>query len=89
MTEDEDQAPEDIVPPSGLTREDVLRASAAAGTVVDYTIPGAVLLDADGIPNAVGRPKTGQTVFGGLTITEAQLEKLGLTREEVPGVHIV
>ena len=84
-----ESVPADVVPSSGLTREDLLRQNDAAGTWVAVTTPGELLFDPDGMPIGVGEAETVPTNVGSTTVTRAQLEQLGLTEQEVPNVHIL
>ncbi len=85
----EDPAPRDVVPRRGLTREDVQRMNDNAGKPVTYTLPGELYEDAFGGPLAVGEPETGTAIFAGSAISKAEADRLGLTQEEIPRVHII
>lgn len=94
MFEFPEPAPRDIVPGKrGLTREALKRMNDMTGTTVDYTTPGEVLLDVDGTPNAVGPSSTTRAYFGGVAITTRDVERLGLTEDdltnEFPNVRVV
>lgn len=84
-----DPVPRDIVPGSGLTREDVIAQNAATGTTRDVVVPGQPIEDADGNIIAMTAPRTEAVTFGGTVITQAQADKFGLTQEEIPNVKIV
>lgn len=83
MFEFPEPVPRDIVRGPGLTREALKRMNDMTGTVVDYTTPGEVLLDMDGMPNGVGPSTTSRSYFGGVAITPRDVERLGLTDEEL------
>ncbi|WML63204.1 hypothetical protein [Rhodococcus sp. AH-ZY2] len=84
-----DDHPRDVVPGSGLTREDVLRMDAMTGRAVTATYPGQVLTDLDGVPIGVEPSRTEQITFGGVALTLRQLAELDLTPEDVPNVRIL
>lgn len=67
----------------GMTRESLKRMNDLTGTFVDYTEPGEVLEDHDGIPNAVGPSTTTKSYFGGVAIAQTDADRLGLTAEEL------
>lgn len=81
--------PRDIVPGSGLSREDLLRQNANVGSVVDFHIPGEILEDSDGNPIGMTPSRTEKTIFGGASVTPAQLEAVGLTPDDVPNLDVV
>lgn len=84
-----DSPPRDIVPGSGPTRDDYLRWNDMADTIVEVTVPGEVLLDADGIPNGM-TPATTQTVYAaGVVVSTAELERCGLTHDDVPNLRVL
>ncbi|CQD20028.1 hypothetical protein BN970_04599 [Mycolicibacterium conceptionense] len=88
------QAPRDVVPSTGLTREDLERQSAAyvrseQGQPSTGTIPGEILLDPDGMPVGVGPSRTVTASFGGTFITAAQAEQFGIAPDELPGIFII
>lgn len=81
----EDRPPRDVVPPGpGPSRETLLAMNDAVGTVVEQVIPGEVLVDLDGVPVAVEPSRTETSVFGGATVTRADLDRAGLTEADVP-----
>ncbi len=79
----------DVVPPRGMSRADILRANARAGTYVEGTVPGEIVYDADGVPVGVGDSEPFAGKFSELTVTQRQLDDVGLTREEVPHVRVI
>lgn len=88
-----DRPPEDVVPHERATpaemREHYLRMNAIAGTWVEVTIPGDVILDPDGVPIGVGESRTELTYHGGAVVMRYQLEDVGLTPEDVPNLSIL
>lgn len=81
--------PRDLVRGPGLTRADLIAMNAAVGTVVTGEIAGEVLLDVDGIPNAVGPSEKVSSYCGGIVVSSDQLHALGLTRQDVPNVTVL
>ena len=80
--------PRDVVPGSGMTRQDYLAQNAAAGTWAEVVISGAPVCDPDGTPIGMTEP-TKQTVYRGPTVvTRAELAKVGLTPADVPNLVI-
>ena len=76
--------PRDITTqPRGLTREALKRMNDMVGGMTDYTTPGEVLEDHDGIPNAVGPSTTTRAYFGGVAIAQTDVDRLGLTADEL------
>lgn len=84
-----ESAPPDVVPPTGLTREDLLRMNDNTGTWTEVHTPGEVICDADGIPIGMTAGETNTVYFGGATVTPAQLEAVGLTPDDVPNLDVV
>lgn len=82
-------APRDVVPAEGLTRDDLLRMNEAVGTAATGTIPGKVIVDVDGLPIGVEESRTETTVFGGAVVTSADLERNGLTADDVPHLTVM
>lgn len=76
-----------------MTRESLKRLNDLVGRDVDYTTPGEVIEDNDGIPNAVGPSTTTKAYFGGIAIAQADVDRLGLTGDEMatdyPNVHVI
>lgn len=66
-----------------MTRESLKRLNDLVGADVDYTTPGEVIEDNDGIPNAVGPSTTTKAYFGGVAIAQTDVDRLGLTAEEL------
>ena len=83
-----DRPPADVVPGEGLTRADLLRMNSTVGKPVTGTVPGEVMLDLDGIPNAVEPARKVTSIFGGAQVTRAQLAAAGLTPHDVPNLHV-
>jgi hypothetical protein len=84
-----DSPPRDIVPGSGPTREDYLRWNDMADTIVEVTVPGEVICDADGIPNGM-TPATTQTVYAAaVVVSTVDLAKVGLTPGDVPKLRVL
>lgn len=81
--------PADVVPGSGLTREVLLAQNAATGTWQKVRIPGEVILDVDGNPIGMEPSREESVCFGGTVVTRSQLEKLGLTPDDVPNVKVM
>lgn len=82
-----DRPPEDIVP-RGLTREALERLNDLTGTEVTYTEPGEVITDPDGLPIGVGPSRTTSATVAAPVITRAEADRLGITPEEFPNIHI-
>lgn len=76
-----------------LTREALQRMNDLVGTYVEYTEPAEVLLDVDGVPSAVGSSSTTNALFGGVIVTNRDVERLGLTDYELatnyPNVRVI
>lgn len=76
-----------------MTRESLKRLNDLVGTDVDYTTPGQVIEDNDGIPNAVGPSTTTKAYFGGIAIAQTDVDRLGLTEQELatdyPNVTVI
>ena len=84
--------PSDVVPVTKATpaemRAHYLHMNEIAGTWVEFTTPGEVILDPDGMPIGVGESRTELAYHGGVVVTRAELEATGLTPEDVPNVRI-
>lgn len=81
--------PRDVVPPTGLTREDVLRMNDNTGTWTQIHTPGEVVEDTDGNPIGVTPDEVETVYFAGAAMTEHELEQLGLSPEDVPNIRIL
>jgi len=81
--------PRDIVHGAGLTRADVLALNDAAGTHTDVLHPGQMTFDSDGTPTGMTPSRTTSDSIAAAIIPRAVLDRLGLTPQEVPNVHIV
>lgn len=83
--------PADVVPPTPLTpeerREHLLAMNANAGWA-EVTIPGQVIVDPDGVPTGV-EPSRTETVHRGAAVTRSELERAGLTAQDVPNLTII
>lgn len=79
--------PPDVVPRQGVTADTIRALDSAQYQTVSITVPGDVLTDPDGLPVGMTEPRT---VTGTLTarISGADIDRNGLTREEVPHVRI-
>lgn len=86
---DTDAPPVDVVPGTGPTRDDYLRWNAAVGTTSAVTTYGDPIEDIDGVPAAVPEPTTTAVTFGGVGVTVAELERVGLTSDNVPKLTII
>jgi hypothetical protein len=75
------RAPKDVVH-TGLTVEVLDKLNAAAGKPATITEPGEVLLDVDGIPNAVGPSTTSTGTIGAVAVSCKQLARLGVELED-------
>lgn len=84
-----DDAPADVVPPSGMTRQDYINQNDATGKTVTVTIPGEVIYDVDGSPIGVEPPQVSEATFAGACVTRAQLAAVGLTPEDVPNLTVL
>lgn len=82
------EIPRDVVPGSGLTREDLLRRNEMADTWREVTTPGEMTFDVDGMPTGFGPPTTEQVYDAGTVITRSQLEATGLTEADVPNLIV-
>lgn len=84
--------PADVVPYPELTRaerrEHLLTLNECADTWTEVTLPGEVVLDVDGIPIGVSAPRTECVYRAGSVITERDLERAGLTADDVPKLTI-
>lgn len=91
LFDDRDHPPADVVPARRLTpaerREHYLHLNGIAGTWAEVTIPGEVILDADGWPVGFEAPRT-ETVHRDAAVTVAELEVVGLTPEDVPNLTV-
>ncbi|MGD7707250.1 hypothetical protein [Microlunatus sp. Y2014] len=76
-------------PKRGLTREALAIMNAAAGKPVEYSVPGELLEDVDGQPLGVGPTEVGTAILGRPIISQAEADRLGVTQEEFPNVHII
>ena len=87
-----DSVPEDIVPPTPMTREErrehLLFMNRIADTYAEITLPGEVILDVDGMPVGVGPART-EWVHRSACVTTADLERAGLTADDVPKLSVV
>lgn len=83
------KGPRDVVPGSGLTREDILAMDEAIGTRVNVQTPGEVLCDVDGIPTAVEPTRHRTASLAGVVLTSRDLQRVGLTPEDVPNISVV
>ena len=81
--------PPDRVRGPGLTREALLRMNDAVDQFVTVSTSGELLEDVDGRPLGVGPTRVENGIFGGVTVTRADLDRLGLTAEEVPNVRVI
>jgi hypothetical protein len=72
-----------------MSRAEILRANAAAGSYVQGTVPGRVELDVDGKPLAAQPCEPFNGLYVGLTITQREADDAGLSQEEVRNVIIV
>lgn len=86
---DDQGPPPDVVPPERrpMDRAELLRLNDQSGWA-EVTIPGEVILDADGIPTGVGPSRT-ETVHRSTTVTTDDLESAGLTPDDVPELVVV
>lgn len=88
-----DSVPEDVVPPTQLTRDErrehLLLMNRIADTYAEITIPGEVILDIDGLPVGVEAARTETVMRGGAVISTRDLELAGLTAEDVPNLCVV
>lgn len=84
--------PADLVPRSEPTqeerREHLLSLNRAADSERMMTTPGEVLEDVDGNPIGMTAPTTELVFIGAATITPDDLERAGLTEEDVPNLNI-
>lgn len=74
--------PGDVVPRRGLTVEFLSQLNDAAGTIITYGEPGAVVLDPDGLPVGVGPSSSRHGVLARPMIDWRDLESLGVTLAE-------
>ena len=81
--------PRDIIRGPGLTRADVLALNDAAGTHTDVLHPGQMTFDSDGTLTGMTPSRTTSDSIAAAMIPRAVLDRLGLTPEEVPNVHVV
>lgn len=81
--------PADIVPGSGPTREDYLHWNDSVGTGTQVLQPGEPVLDVDGIPTAMPPAEVVGVYFGGAVVTRAELERVGLTPDDVPNLKVI
>jgi hypothetical protein len=86
---DSEQPPRDVVAPTGLTRADLERQSAAYLKPVHGTVPGEVLTDSEGNLLGVAESRTVSAIFGGTAISRAEADCLGIAPGELPGVHVI
>lgn len=81
-----DAAPRDVVPSEGLTLDDIRRADQLMNTQVTGTIPGEVVTDVDGVPIGVGPSQTVTSEFGGMVISQADVDRLGINPDDHPSI---
>lgn len=93
LFETSDQPPDDVVPTTKATpdemRQHYLRMNEIAGTWVEITIPGEVILDVDGMPIGVEPSRVENAYHGGAGVTRYQLEDVGLKPEDVPKLKVI
>lgn len=75
------RGPKDVVH-GGLTVDVLDSLNAATGQSLTLSEPGEVLLDVDGIPNAVGPTLTTTETLGGSMFSARQVRRLGMTVEQ-------
>lgn len=83
------EVPRDVVPGPGPTRDDLVRWNATVGQVVTGTIPGRLIEDVDGMPLGVEPSREITSIFGGASVTTAQLDAAGLTPDDVPNLDVI
>lgn len=84
-----DRAPRDTVNREGLTRDDLIAISGAAGSNAEVLHPGQMQFDNDGAPTGM---TPSWTTHDGVTkpvLRRADAERLGLTAEELSKVHVI
>lgn len=87
FAEDADM-PRDVVPGSGMTRQDYLDQDAAAGTWTAVT-GSKTVFDPDGMPCGATPPETVDVYRGGTVVTADELAAVGLTPADVPNLKII
>ena len=85
----EPRPPRDVVPTPGLTREALEVQSARYEQPCTGHIPGEVLTDPDG--NLLGMTASREVsgTFGGVFISQADADRLGIEPGELPGISII
>ena len=84
-----DRPPPDVVPGSGLTREDLLRQNANAGTWAEVTLPGKIIPSPEtGLPIGF-EPSTTELVHRDTAVFRSELTRLGLTEDDVPNIKVL
>jgi hypothetical protein len=81
-------APPDVVR-GELTRETLDRLDAMAGREVEITYAGEVVENVDGVPTAVAPSETVTAEVVGLTISRAETDRLGVSENTHPSLHVV
>lgn len=76
-------------PTNHPSREALLRLNASAGDLLEDRTDAELLEDADGRPTGVGEPFRRLTFFAGAIVTEGDLAAAGLTRADVPHLHVI
>ncbi|MGE9806919.1 hypothetical protein [Janibacter sp. G1551] len=82
-------APRDAVPRRPLTRADVERVAAMAGQEVTVREPGRPIYDSDGALIGMTEATETKATSGGLSITRAEADRLGIADGEITGLHII
>lgn len=83
------EVPRDTVPARPLTREDVERVAATAGKSIQVSFPGQPIYGHDGALIGMTAPQTGEATSGGITITRAEADRLGIADGDIDGVTIL
>lgn len=83
----DEPVPPDVLPPKGMTADTIRALNRAQHQTISITVPGDVLTDPEGLPVGMTEPRT---VTGTLAarISGADIDRSGLTREDVPNVRI-
>lgn len=85
----DDGPPADVVPHERrpLDRAELLRLNDLSGWA-EVTLPGEIILDADGWPTGAGPTRT-EVVHRSTAVTTADLEAAGLRPEDVPELVVI
>lgn len=83
------RAPRDVVPARGLDRKALIELNAAVGGYVEVHVPGEVVADVDGVPNAVGPTTVESASLARCVVMAADVERAGLTAADLPNIKII